>query len=332
MSKEKDIIACIQRMIGGAHVSLNDDAYWDDGRRQILSTDMLVEGRHFSLEYFSAFDLGWKSTAVSLSDIAGMGGQPESVLLAIGLPDALSLDWIECFYKGAAAACQQSGARIVGGDTVGSPQLVITSTVTGSLPSGHTLGRRVQAQPGDWIIATGYHGLSALGLLACQAGDSTETAARKAHLRPQPRVEEGLWLSRHYERYALMDSSDGLADALLNMAHASHQTLIVEAVRIPIHAEIQAYAREHQCVPLQPALYGGEDFQLVATVPDILPGLEAFFHILGRVETSGADAPGAFVEQEGKLIPLSFEQTYQHFPQLDIPTVFSNPPRQEDES
>jgi thiamine-monophosphate kinase len=311
MNRELDIIQTIAQLTGHPE-DLADDAYWNPATRQILTTDMLVENHHFSRSYCSPEDIGWKAIAVNVSDIAGMGGSPQSVLVSLGLPASIELGWIERLYQGILAACRQYGCALVGGDTVGSDCLVLNVTAVGTCPEGRQIGRRTQAQAGDLIIATGYHGLSEVGLRTLQAGEEGYIQAKAAHLRPQPRLRESEILSRGFPRYALMDSSDGLADALLKIALASRKKLIINRAKIPLHPELRAYSQAHYADPVELALYGGEDFQLVATVPEVTPDLLAHFHVLGRVEDG---EPGAWLEAPGQTeaVPLDLNRTYQHF-------------------
>jgi thiamine-monophosphate kinase len=312
MSQELEIIARIAQLTGHTE-DLADDAYWDSATRQILTTDMLVENHHFKRSYCSPEDIGWKAIAVNVSDIAGMGGKPQSILVSLGLPESIELNWIERLYQGLLDACRQYGCRIVGGDTVGSDCLALNITAIGTCPEGHSVGRRTQAQPGDIIIATGYHGLSAVGLHVLQNGMEGYAMAKTAHLRPQARIAEGLGLSKRFTRYALMDSSDGLADAVLKIAAASQHKLVINRVKIPLHPELRAYAQNADLDPVELALYGGEDFQLVGTVPELPSDLLAHFHVLGQVQEGPS---GAWMEVPGQAeaIPLSLERTYQHFP------------------
>lgn len=316
MSKELAIIDLIARQTGQVQ-SLADDAFWDPVSRRIYTTDMLISGRHFDLAYFSPQDVGWKAAAVNISDIAAMGGQLQYLLISLGLPDTIGLDWIKGLYEGFGEICRQFGGQVAGGDTVGSEQLVINVTAVGECPAGHWPGHRFSAQAGDYIIATGYHGLSHAGLLALQQSMSGYAACKFAHLRPIPHVEAGLLLSRRFERYALMDSSDGLADALLKIAQASGKRLVVDQAELPIHAELAAFAQvqgwnEQQL--WQSILYGGEDFELVGTVPELDEEILRYFHVLGRVEDA-SDQPGAYLwTGNGEAMQaLSQERTYQHF-------------------
>jgi thiamine-monophosphate kinase len=149
---------------------------------------------------------------------------------------------------------------------------------------------------------------------ALQCGAAGFEMGKAAHLRPQPRIAEGLLLSRRFERYALMDSSDGLADALVKIARASGVRLVAEAGRIPLHPEVLDYCGQRQCDPWHAVLYGGEDFQLVATVPRLDEDLLGVLTVIGRVEAADGE-PGAWIDPGGgrPLQPLSLSETYRHF-------------------
>lgn len=323
MSKELAIIDLITG-ISGQTEAMGDDAYWDEATRSIYTTDMLVENRHFSLDYFTPQDLGWKAAAVNISDLAGMGAQLKCLLISLGLPNALELDFVAELYQGFQDACQTFGGFIAGGDTVSSPVLTLNVTAIGTCPEGTSPGRRFQAQPGDWVIASGFHGLSKVGLEALQNHWPAFNTSKAAHLKPIPRIAAGQLLARKFKRYALMDSSDGLADALIKIAHSSQQQLVVEHRKLAIHPEVMAYAQQLtsgqpplslEQKALDTVLYGGEDFELVATVPEVDAELLAHFHVIGRVQAPGSAPPNAFIQHQGQEAPqpLSLQMTYQHF-------------------
>lgn len=322
MSKELQIIDLIAQLTGQTD-ALSDDAFWEPETRLIYTTDMLVENRHFKTAYFSPQDLGWKAAAVNISDIAAMGGKPRHLLISLGLPEALGLDWVRTFYAGLIEACQQFDCRIVGGDTVSHELITLNVTAVGVCPENHTVGLRANAEAGDYIIATGYHGLSATGLRALQQGSPGFPACKAAHLRPIPRVEAGLMLSRKFGRYALMDSSDGLADALIKIAQASGKRLLARQADIPVHPELLAGGQDADPQALwQSILYGGEDFELVATVPQVDDEVLTHFTVIGRVEEATDEQPNAWLEpvQGGQPQLLTLNRTYQHFsPQPEKP-------------
>lgn len=291
---------------------LSDDAYYEPETRLIYTTDLLVENHHFSLDYFSGADLGWKAAAVNISDVAALGGEPRFLLVSLGLPESVSLAWVHDFYQGMQALLNRTGGKVIGGDTVGSDSVVVNVTAIGTLPTGHTAGRRFQARPGDWVITTGYSGLSAVGLHVLQQNIPGFDSARNAHLRPEPRLAEGAWLSGRYERYALTDSSDGLADAVLKIAQASQVTIEIQADLLSRHPEVLAFSKQSGQDPESFILYGGEDFELLATVPDLPDPLPEGVSVIGRVVEGTGTA--VLISENGQTrTELSLDKTYQHF-------------------
>lgn len=311
MSREIDIIEHLGRHL--AHPGhLLHDTFYEPESRLILTTDMLVAGRHFNLDYFSPADLGWKAAAVNISDIAATGGRLKYLLVSLGLPDDTPMALVDALYEGLAAAAAAYEGDIVGGDTVGADTLTLNVTAVGELPLGHTPGRRDAARPGDVVIATGWHGLSEVGLQVLRAALPGYEAARHAHLRPEPRVADGLALSARHSRYALMDSSDGLADAAVKIGAASGVRVVLEAERVPIHQEVHRHAAESGRDALDIALYGGEDFELVAAVP--ADGhLPLTWTVIGYVDAAEEGRGEAVVQQAGQRTVLSLEKAYQHF-------------------
>lgn len=324
MSRELAIIDRIAQLTGQGR-AMADDAFWEPDTRLIYTTDMLVENRHFDLSYFSARDLGWKAAAVNISDIAGMGGRLKHLLISLALPENLGMDWIAEFYEGLLEACQSFNGAIIGGDTVSAQLLTLNVTAIGECPLSHHPGHRYQARAGDYIIASGFHGLSHIGLLALQQKLSGYEISKAAHLRPFPRIEAGLALSSRFERYSLMDSSDGLADALLKIASASQQTLTIDQNCVPVHPEVVDFWQNQTSLGSdeltsrvwETILYGGEDFELVATVPTFPPELASYFQVIGRVEEDlhSFATPGAWLmdSQTSQKKALSMDRTYQHF-------------------
>lgn len=321
--KELQIIRTISEILGEA-VDLTDDAFYDAATRQILTTDLMVEGRHFSLDYFSPEDLGWKAAAINISDVAAMGGRPEYLLVSLGLPDDMDGDdgFIRRFYTGMKRLAEETGCRIVGGDLAGmglggSDCIVVNVIATGRLPEDHMPGLRRHAEPGDVVIASGPHGLSAAGLHALQSHTAGWDPLKTAHLRPMPRVREALALSGRLKRYALMDTSDGLADAALKIAETSGVRIHLEreALISGVDNVLLEYSEKAGADWLSWILYGGEDFELFATVPDgvdLSGTLAESFSVIGRVASG---EPGAYLLDAGGRVTetLSLEKTYRHF-------------------
>ncbi|MGE0199524.1 MAG: thiamine-phosphate kinase [Candidatus Melainabacteria bacterium] len=294
---------------------IREDAHFDVNTRMIHTTDMLVEGTHFELPFTSPEALGWKAGAVNISDIAAMGGRPANLLIALGLPPNVSLSWVAGLYRGLDELCKAQKISIIGGDTVLAPVVTIAITAVGRLPEQHTPGFRTQARPGDLVMVTGPHGLSAAGLDALRAGrPGLESSLKQAHLRPVPQVEAGLILSRHSTRHALMDSSDGLADACLKIGAASNVRIVLSQDKLPRDPVMDEYARTAGHDVWQWMYYGGEDYQLVATAPHWMAAFADHWHVVGRVEDVDGQ-PGACVEDASGNVVETFttEKMYQHF-------------------
>ena len=256
------------------------------GLDTLISTDLLVEGRHFLLEDVSPRDLGWKSAAVNISDIAAMGGRPESAFLSIALPGSLDAGWMDGFIEGFATLCKRYGVQLLGGDTSLSPdRLFINITVTGSCPHGSAKLRRT-ACPGDIICVTGTLGDSACGLQlilerrgAAKRPFATQPLPEKdaeylieRHYRPIPRVEEGIKLSSNPAVHAMMDVSDGIASDLRHILDASGCGAAVNLPELPLSESLQRFCLSRGTDPYSPAVEGGEDYELLFTIE---PGADA---------------------------------------------------------
>ncbi|MBO6169023.1 MAG: thiamine-phosphate kinase [Bacteroidales bacterium] len=202
------------------------------GLDTLVTTDLLVEGRHFLLDDVSAEQLGWKSAAVNISDIAAMGGRPVASFLSLALPASLGPEWVERFIGGFKELSARFGVPLLGGDTSASPDnLFINVTLLGECRHGAAV-RRDGARPGDLVCVTGTLGDSAAGLRLLlernsrRPGDSLcDSAAGIAlidrHYCPMPRVAEGQALAAVPGLHAMMDISDGIASDLRHILRAS---------------------------------------------------------------------------------------------------------------
>ncbi|MBZ0187568.1 MAG: thiamine-phosphate kinase, partial [Candidatus Obscuribacterales bacterium] len=233
----------------------------------LVSTDTLVESVHFKLEATSLFDLGTKAIAVNLSDIAAMAGRPRHALVSVTWPDYLPVSDLEELYKGMLDCLRTYRSRLVGGDFSKGPCLSITVTVLGTTHEDGCL-RRSGANPGDVVVVTGDFGASRGGLeliLRPEQFTNDSPYCRRRHLTPVPRLCEAWALVRKTAGSgAMMDASDGLADALFQIARDSQVGMRVELEKVPLHNETEDLARHVDQDPLDWALYGGEDYELVA--------------------------------------------------------------------
>ena len=261
-----------------------------DSFSTLVSTDMLVEGTHF-LPDADPYDLGWKSAAVNLSDIAAMGGKPEGTLLAFALTDRVDVGFVDQFIKGYTELSVLFDAPLLGGDTTFSTTgISICVTVLGSCPSGREM-KRDGAKPGDMVCVTGTLGDSAAGLrilLGGGASDDMENQLVLRHLRPVPRVKEGLALASSGALRSMMDISDGIGSDLRHILEASGVGAEIDCSAIPLSAELKNYCSRNGLDPLELAIGGGEDYELLFTVPEAgEKSLDVPHHIIGRITENG---------------------------------------------
>jgi thiamine-monophosphate kinase len=237
----------------------------------LWTVDTLVEGVHFDLAYTSLTQLGWKSLVVNLSDIAAMGGVPRHALLSLGWPPNRDRRLALAFAEGLAQAAREYGVAIIGGDTVASPHgLVITVTLTGSVPASQML-RRSGAKAGDLIFVSGPLGEAATGLEILRQGLALAPDLKEplveAHLLPRPQLQAGRLLAQEGLATALIDTSDGVATDLYHICQASEVGALLPAASVPISPRVQTAATYLGRDPLTLALTGGEDYLLLFTTP-----------------------------------------------------------------
>lgn len=291
------------------------------GQSLVVTTDVLIQDVHFSDRTTRPEDVGWRSAAANLSDLAAMGATPVGITVGLGLPKDTSVPWLEAFYHGLRDCLDPWQTPILGGDVVRSPFISISITALGQVSPQRVI-RRSTAQVGDCIVATGLHGASRAGLellLHPERGESLSDSDRayfiRAHQRPQPRLDILPYLFNAPEplRIAGMDSSDGLADAILQICRASQVGANLEQENLPISELLLAWVGEEKA--LDWTLYGGEDFELVLCLSPILaPSLVQYLgekaKIIGRVTDSKQVILSNSLGQE-KL--LSLEKGFQHF-------------------
>jgi thiamine-monophosphate kinase len=278
---ERALIERIRRRLPPAPawlvVGIGDDAavaVVDRGALQVLTTDALVEGIHFDRRFSSPFDIGYKALAVNVSDVAAMGAAPRLALLSLMLPAALELDVVDGLMDGLTGLASQIGVALAGGNITRSPgPLVVDVTVAGAVMPRKVLTRG-GGRPGDRLFLTGSIGAAAAGLdwLRMHDGqtasiDPALAACVERHRRPEPRARLGAILGRTRTASACMDLSDGLADAVRQLAEASGTGAIIEASRLPVHAGAAQWFAARGQDPLTASLSGGDDYELLFAVP-----------------------------------------------------------------
>lgn len=224
----------------------------NDQESLVVTTDLLVEDVHFLRTKTPPKDLGYKSLAVNLSDVAAMGATPFASFLSIALPQNCSAEWIETFMEGYRELSAQFGVPLLGGDTTSSKdRITISVTAMGKVPNS-CIKHRGDARVGDVIFVTGELGASAQGLqdLLSNRLDSSFIAS---HNRPKPFINEGIWLGEQSTVHAMMDVSDGIASDLGHILHASGCGAEVLVDMMPTNTTVEL------------AVTGGEDYCLLFT-------------------------------------------------------------------
>jgi thiamine-monophosphate kinase len=310
---------CPQDVVGDDGAILDTDPE----KSLVVTTDVLVDGVHFSDRTTSAFDVGWRATAANLSDLAAMGGTPLGITVGLALPGDRQVRWVEELYQGMAACLNVYSTPIVGGDICRSTVTTIAITAMGEVNPKKAICRS-QARPGDAIVITGLHGLSRGGLellLDPSLGRNLLPIEREkliqAHQRPQPRLDVLPYLTKIPSEIAIagMDSSDGLADAIAQICRCSGVGAVIEKESLQIFSGLSKLAGKETA--WEWLLYGGEDFELVLSLPEdfatiLVQDLGANAAIIGKITTN----PAIQLNDKNRSKPreiLNLTKGFQHF-------------------
>jgi thiamine-monophosphate kinase len=291
-------------------------------RLSLVTTDLLVERIHFLRDATSGFNLGYKSLAVNLSDIAAMGGIAREAFVSIAIPDTCTLNYLEDLYDGMKHLAAKFDVNILGGDTTRSKRdLVINVVVTGSATKNEILYRNT-AQPGDMIASTGFLGDSRAGLhlILNDIGKDTKQvrALRNAHLLPKPYLAEGRFLAQQAGVHAAIDVSDGLSSDLGHIAEESRLGAQLFAEKIPLSSHLRHFCTEFDFDPIDFALAGGEDYTLLCTLAanqadQIAAAYERRFaqplFLMGRMTQ---DRQIEIIRRDGSIAPVT-SSGWDHF-------------------
>ena len=272
---EDELVAAISVLLSESRearrvmLGIGDDAaLWQPSRshRSAISTDMLVEGVHFTLSAMSLEDAGWRAMAANVSDLAAMGARPILAIVALGVPRTVGASEILELYRGLAACAAHSKLAIAGGDFSRADVLTIAITAVGEVRASD-VKLRSGGRPNDVLAVTGPLGAARAGLELSRHPEplgELEKAALQAFRRPQPRDAEGRFLGASRNVTAMMDCSDGLSTDLDRLAAASGCGAMLESV--PVAEPARAFAARRGENPERFALAGGEDFELLVAV------------------------------------------------------------------
>jgi len=242
-----------------------------DGKVLLFTTDLLIEDRHFLKEKSSPFELGWKAIAVSLSDIAAMGGRARHAFVSLAIPSHTKIAFLNKLYEGMKSLCRRYGVNLLGGDTSSSPGgLFINVAAMGEMAEEEVLYRK-GASPGDLIYVTGSLGGSAAGLKLLKGELSCREEIGKVllalHNHPEPRLKPGRLIAESRAASAMIDVSDGLLSDLGHICDASHAGARIFMELLPVSGELTTLCRGRSLDPRDLSLHGGEDYELLFTVP-----------------------------------------------------------------
>ena len=264
-------------------LGVGDDAAILDqfGKQTVITTDLLIEGVHFDLMYSPLKHLGYKSVIVNLSDIYAMNAIPTQILLSLGISSKFSIEALDEFYEGVYAACEKYGVDLVGGDTASSQKgFIISVTAIGEVTPDKFV-KRSTAQKGDLICVSGDLGAAYIGLLflerekkiylenpSIQPDLENETYVVGRLLKPEARKE----IIEFFEKEkitpsAMMDISDGLSSDILHICKQSNLGCVLYEEKIPVAEETKRAAFKFEIDPTACALSGGEDYELLFTIP-----------------------------------------------------------------
>ena len=299
--QENKLIEIIKNTLNSKYI--NDDCAYLEDLGIVVTQDSLVEDVHFSLNYTNAFQLGYKSVAVNLSDVYASGAKAKYLTCSLSLPNYIDENFIKEFYEGAKSV--NPDVEIVGGDVIGGNKLFISICAIGDA-SNRKISSRSNAKEGYKIITNGVHGSSGAGFELLQKGLNSPQILIDAHL--MPKVDDVL--SKEIalnikDDYAMMDSSDGLMDALYKISKLSNLTAEVDFNAIPIDEEIKDFDDYKSKV-----FFGAEDYKLIACVPEeFLKTLDKNLYTEIGIMTR---------KQENVYVKVKFDEVLKTFTEKDV--------------
>lgn len=283
----------------------------------VITTDMLVEGKHFILDNISSFELGHKSLAVNISDVASMGATPYCSFLSFALSNEVDEQWCRGFIDGYYSLSHQYNIPLLGGDTTSANDGALTISVTaiGEVKNSN-IKLRSMAKVGDIIAVTSNLGDSALALKLMLGGEECPDDLRNFHNKPNPHIKQGEWLGAQSAVNAMMDISDGVASDITHICKLSECGAKINTSVIPHSERLKEICENRQLNILDFSLAGGEDYSLLLTVsPSKFEGLKQEFDNLfkenitaiGEITESGI----SYINSSGKVVEQKLG--FRHF-------------------
>ena len=284
---EKEFITIIKNALKSDYIG-DDCAHLKD-LEITISQDSLVEGVHFLRDKITPWQLGWKTAMVNISDICASGAEPKYLTVALSLPRDIKKEFIEEFYAGLKSACKD--VKVVGGDLTASDKIFISATAIGTTKN-RNISSRSNAQIGQKIIISGDCGSSAVGLKHLLENNNTSKFIKK-HLEPIAQRDFSKEISTTQKTpYAMMDTSDGLMDALIQIAKASNVVMSVDFDKIPHDKKIETESNWQELV-----LFGAEDYQILATVDTIPANAIVIGEVKNKQQNFGVEINNNFISE-----------------------------------
>lgn len=331
-SGEDDLIELMKSIIGSKPRSLitgiGDDCAViendNSGSDTLVTTDLLVEGSHFKLDWASPYQIGWKAMAASVSDIAAMGGRPTFAFISLGIRTHGRDYFVKSFYEGIQAAAEKYNITVAGGDTVRSDLVVANVTLMGKTARGAAITRK-GASAGDIISVTSTCGDSLAGLeilkYLTKTGTRPSTYQKQLierHSAPTPSVKAGLAASASGCVKAMMDLSDGILIDLPRLCKINGTGAKINTSNLPVSPELERWAAEAKQPAYEYAIKGGEDFNLLVIsdaakhdqVSNLMQEIGVELSIIGEI--TGENNSCVLVSDKGKETPFS-DSGFKHF-------------------
>lgn len=319
--RELEFIEIIKTTLSKNSYIGDDCAYLKD-LGIVITQDSLVEEIHFSRKYSTPYNLGYKAIIVNLSDIFASGAIPKYITISLSLPKDIDNEFVSEFYRACDDLSKEFDFEVVGGDITGSEKIFISVCAIG-LTSGRKISSRSHAKIGDYVITTGNHGSSAVELfLLMNEGEKgkgkreNKTDLNNFHLHPKIKNEFSVEIATKMDRdYAMMDTSDGLIDALFKIAQSSNVLISVDFDKIPYDKGIEIVANQANADFRDWIFYGGEDYQLVACVDEEnLKKLDkTTYTIIGQVKNQVKDHFVEVVYKDKIQQITNLDKTFNHF-------------------
>lgn len=311
--KELEFIEIIKKTLSkNSHIG--DDCAYLDELGIVITQDSLVEDIHFSRKFSTPYQLAYKAIIVNLSDIFASGAIPKYVTISLSLPKTIDKAFISEFYRACEDLSKEFDIEVVGGDITGAEKCFISICAIG-LTKGRKISSRKDAKVGDYVITTGAHGSSGAGLWLLENNASKYPNLINHHLTPTVQKDFSNELATKLKRnYAMIDSSDGLMDALFKIAKSSNVLISVDFEKIPYDKEIEYVAKQANVDFKDWIFYGGEDYQLIACVDEESLGqLKVHYAIIGQVKKNSPNHCVEVVFEDKTEKINNLEKTFNHF-------------------